>query len=286
MNALKPKGPRHKAANIFSAYSKMLLLFFIAGVLFNGCVKQKQQGLTLVEGVLSVGVEAGYPPMEYFDVDGETLIGFDIELVKALADRLGLKAKFIDTAWEGIMAGLVANKYDIAINITILPERQMKHNFTKPYIDSSITIVVPKGSSLKIKTPQDIAGLSIAYQSDTTAQYFAGKLSKEGVKFSPFSYDKILNCFDDLQMGRVDLVVTDNLVAYDYTGKKNSPFELAWQGPSDEFIGICLKKGNDALTDALDNALEELYKDGTLQEISRQIFNRDLVSSIFTTMEE
>jgi len=179
---------------------KVILVFFTLGVLFNSCSKQKKQpqGLTLVDGVLSVGVEIGYPPMEYYDVDG-TLIGFDIEVVKALADKLGLQVNFIDIAWDGIMAGLDVNKYDIAINITILPERQKKYNFTKPYIDSSMTIVVLKNSSWKIERPEDIAGFNIAYQAYTTAQYFTEKLSDRGVKFTPFAYDKILNCFDDLE---------------------------------------------------------------------------------------
>jgi polar amino acid transport system substrate-binding protein len=179
------------------------------------------------------------------------------------------------------MAGLDVNKYDIAINITILPERQERHNFTKPYIDSSITIVALKGSSIEIEKPEDIADYGIAYQGDTTAQYFTEKLGKNGVQFTAFSYDKILNCFNDLEIGRIDLVAVDNIVAYDYAGKENSPFEVIWQGPSDEFIGICLKKGNDALTNALNKALEELYEDGTLLRISQQIFNRDLVTSLW-----
>ncbi|MDR1469462.1 MAG: ABC transporter substrate-binding protein [Spirochaetaceae bacterium] len=261
---------------------KTLFSFFILGVLCNGCTKQKQQsqGLSLVDGVLSVGIEVGYPPMEYYDADGKTLIGFDIELVKALADKMGLRANFIDTAWEGIMAGLNTDKYDIAMNITILPKRQERYNFTKPYIDSAITIVALQSSSLKIEKPEDIAGFRVAYQSDTTAHYFTQTLRDKGVPFSSFPYDKILNCFDDLKWGRIDLIAVDNIVAYDYTGKENSPFAVIWQGPSDELIGICLKKGNDALTDALNNALDALYENGTLLNISQQIFNRDLVTSI------
>jgi len=261
----------------------IIIFFFTLCVLLNGCTKQKKQpqGITLVDGVLSVGIEVGYPPMEYYDVDGKTLIGFDIELVKALADKLGLRVNFIDTAWEGILAGLNINNYDIAVNITILPERQIKYNFTKPYIDSSMTILVEKGSSLKIEKPENIAGFSVGYQSETTAQYFTEKLSERSIKFTPFAYDKILNCIDDLQLGRLDLVVVDNIVAYDYAGKMNSPFEVVWQGPSDEFIAFALRKGNDALTIALDNALDELFEDGTLLRISQQIFNRDLVSTMW-----
>ena len=263
-------------------FKKFFILFFTLSILLNNCSKQNKnpKGLTLIDGVLSVGVEIGYPPMEYYDVDSKTLIGFDIELVKAIADKLNLKVNFIDTAWEGIMAGLDVDKYDIAINITILPEREKRYNFTKPYIESFMTIVVPKSSSIKIEKPEDIEGLSIAYQENTTAQYFTEKLNNQGIKFIPYSYDKIINCFDDLRLARIDLIVVDNIAAYYYAGKENSPFKVVWHGPSDEYIGICLKKGNNALTIAIDNAINELYEDGTLLSISKKIFNRDLVTSI------
>jgi polar amino acid transport system substrate-binding protein len=256
-----------------------LIFIFIVTALLTNCVKQKH-GLTIKDGTLLVGVEIGYPPMEYYDTDSVTLTGFDIELTKALADKLGLTVKYIDTAWEAIFAGLQTDKYDIAVNITILPERLKKFNFTKPYIDSSMTIVTARNSSVKIEKPEDIKGYRAAYQGDTTAQYFAEKLRKNGIEFTPFSYDKIINCFDDLALGRLDLVIVDNIVSYDYVEKENSPFEIAWHGLSGELIGICLKKGNDALTAAIDNALDELFKDGTMREISLKIFNRDLVSSV------
>jgi len=250
--------------------------------MFAACTKQPQ-GLTIKQGELSVGVEIGYPPMEYYDADGVTLAGFDIELTKKLAEKLNLKIKYIDTAWESILAGLDTNRYDIAVNITILPERQKKYNFTKPYIDSSITIVVLEDSSILINKPEDIAGFRVAFQGNTTAQYFTERLNKNGnkngIEFSSFSYEKILNCFDDLKLGRVDLIVVDNIVAFDYTGKENSPYKVVWQGPSDEYIGICLKKGNDSLTSALDTALDELFNEGVMLEISEKIFKRDLVSS-------
>jgi polar amino acid transport system substrate-binding protein len=256
------------------------LFLFAANAVFTGCSKPEPRGLTAADGVLSVGIEIGYPPMEYYDTDGVTLVGFDIELAKALAGKLGLQVNFIDTAWDGILAGLDSGKYDIAVNITILPERQKRHNFTKPYIDSSMAIVIRKDSSLKIEKPEDIAGHRVSCQNDTTAQYFTEKLSERGVKFTFFSYDKILNCFDDLKLGRVDAVVVDNIAAFDYAGKDDSPFEVVWQGPSDELIGNSQKKGNDALTAALNNALDELFAEGTMLRISREIFGRDMVSSV------
>jgi polar amino acid transport system substrate-binding protein len=257
------------------------VFLFLSVLSLSVCAKPKQGGLTIEDGILSVGVEIGYPPMEYYDSDGVTLTGFDIELTRALAEKLGLRAKYIDTAWEGILPGLAAGRYDIAVNITILSERQKRYNFTKPYIDSSMTIVTLKDSPLKIERPEDISNRRAGYQGDTTAQYFTERLRERGLTFSSFSYDKIINCFDDLKLGRLDLIVVDNIAAFNYAGKENSPFEVVWQGPSDEYIGICLKKGNDALTAALDRALDELFTDGVLAEISQKIFNRDLVSSLW-----
>jgi polar amino acid transport system substrate-binding protein len=258
-----------------------LMVVCALGILCGGCAKgvRQNQGLTLKAGVLSVGVEIGYPPMEYYDADGKTLAGFDIELTQALAERLGLEVTYIDTAWEGILAGLDTGRYDMAVNITLLPGRQERHNFTRPYIDSSITMAALKGSGLTIEKPGDLAGRRVCYQGGTTAQYFTEKLSGRN-GFTAYSYDKILNCFDELRLGRVDLVVVDNIAAFDYAGKANSPFEVVWQGPSGEYIGMCLRKGNDALTGALNKALEELFEDGVMRQISQKFFNRDLVSPV------
>jgi len=254
---------------------KTTLLFFftLLAMLSASCVKQ-QECITITKGVLAVGVEIGYPPMEYYDTDGVTPIGFDIGLTQALAEKLRLKIKYVDTSWEGILAGLDANRYDIAVNITILPARQERYNFTKPYIDSSMTIVALKNSPIKIEKPEDIAGYRTGYQGDTTAQYFTERLREKNVIFTSFSYDKITNCFDDLRLGRVDLIVVDNIVASYYTGKDD--IEIIWQGPADEYIGIALKKGNDDLTETLNNALDELFEDGTISEISKRVLNLDI----------
>ena len=255
--------------------TKKLIFPLLFVSLFIGCTKSGNSS-TIEKGVLSVGVEVGYPPMEYYGTDG-ALLGFDIDLTKALADKLGLKVDFIDTAWDSILAGLDAARYDIAVNITVLPERRKKYSFTKPYINSFITIVTRTDSKVKINKIEDVMGCRVSFQGNTTAQYFSERLNNQGIKFTSFSYDKIINCFGDLKLGRVDLVVVDNIVAYYYTGKENSGLEIAWvdsQNSSDELIGICLKKGNDALTGMIDKALDELNADGTVAAISYRYFNR------------
>jgi polar amino acid transport system substrate-binding protein len=254
---------------------KKIPVFLLLCVLFINCAKDNISP-TLEKGVLSVGVEIGYPPMEYFGADGG-LLGFDVELVNALAEKLGLQVKFFDTAWDSILAGLDAARYDAAVNVTILPEREKKYNFTRPYINSFMTIVTRKDSRIKINKAEDVAGYRAAFQGNTTAQYFSERLNKRGVRFTSFSYDKIINCFGDLKLGRVDLVIVDNIAAYYYAGPENSGLQIAWEEPdrsSDELIGICLKRGNDKLTGMINNALDELNADGVVGEISLKYFGR------------
>ena len=264
--------------------SKMVILAVLAVLILAGGVyaggNKESGGLTLKEGVLSVGMEIGYPPMEYLGPDGKTPVGFDVEMAKALAQKLGLKVEFVDTAWDGIFAGVDTNKYDCIISaVTINDARMAAHNFSKPYIQNTLAIVLPKGSSLNVRSPQDLAGLGVSYQEETTANDYMTELAEAGMKFTPYEYDKVMYCFDELRLGRVDVIMTDLLVAYEYVGQANSPFEIVWQG-GDEQFGICMKKGNNALTEAINKALDELFNDGTMVRLSNQIFDMDLVSAV------
>ena len=251
------------------------------GILFSGCEKKSSEGLTLKEGVLKVGVEIGYPPMEYYAEDGVSPIGFDISMAKALAEKMGLEVEFIDTAWAGIFAGVDTDKYDCIISsVTITEARLMQHNFSKPYIQNTLAIVVKKDSDFSfIESPLDLAGLEVAYQEDTTSDHYIAELSeREGFSFTPRAYDKVMNCFDDLSLDRVNVIITDLLVAYEYLARAEN-LEIVWMGGDEEF-GICMKKDNDALTEAVDAALDELFSEGTILQISNEIFGMDLVSAL------
>ncbi|MDR1094946.1 MAG: ABC transporter substrate-binding protein [Spirochaetaceae bacterium] len=252
----------------------------VSGV-FAGGRKAESGGLTIKPGVLMVGMEIGYPPLEYYAADGVTPAGFDVELAKALAAQLGLKAEFVDTAWDGIFAGVQTGKYDcIMSSVTITPERRETLTFTRPYIGNAMTIVVAKNSPIRISRPEDIGGHRVTYQAETTADIYATQIAASGVRFDAFEYDKVMNCFDELKLGRVDLIVVDSLVASEYLDRGPNDFQIAWQGPADEQFGIVLKKGNDALAAELDRALGALFTDGTIQKISNDIFHMDLVSSL------
>jgi polar amino acid transport system substrate-binding protein len=257
----------------------ILLVFAVFAVLFTGCSKDTG-GLTVKKGVLMVGMEIGYPPMEYLAGDGKTPIGFDVDMAKAIAEKLDLKVEFVDTAWDGIFEGVNTNKFDcIMSSVTITPVRLGAHNFSKPYIQNTLAIVMPKNSRHVVRNPQDLSGLGVAYQEETTSDYYMDELAQQGLKFTPYEYDKVMYCFNEMQLGRVDAIMTDLLVAFEYVGRSDI-FEIVWQGGEEEF-GICMKKGNDALTTQINKALDDLFTDGTMLRISREIFNgMDLVSAV------
>jgi polar amino acid transport system substrate-binding protein len=240
---------------------------------------QQQGGLTIKPGVLMVGMEIGYPPMEYLDTNSKPA-GFDVEMAGLIAEKLGLKLELVDTAWDGIFAGVETEKYDCIMSaVTITDARLAAHNFCKPYIGNAMSLVLLKGSKITAKNPMELAGLGVAYQAETTADFYMADLGSKGLRFIPYEYDKVINCFDELKLGRVDAIVTDSLVAVDYVASPDSPFVMVWQGPADEKFGICLKKGNNALTEAIDGVLDELFSNGTMFNLSQKIFNVDMVSA-------
>jgi polar amino acid transport system substrate-binding protein len=252
----------------------------LAQGVFAGGGKQESGGLTITKGTLSIGMEIGYPPMEYKDVDGVTPIGFDVQLGKALADKLGLQVKYLDTAWDGIFAGVNTGKYDVIISaVTITEARLEAFNFSTPYIQNAQAIVLLKGSTITARSLEELGGLKVAYQEETTSDDIMTELADGGLKFEPLEYDQVINAFNDLRLGRADVVVCDSVVAYFYAAQPDNPYEIVWEGAG-ETLGICMKKGNDALTTAIQGALDELYADGTIQGLSQTIFGRDLVSSV------
>jgi polar amino acid transport system substrate-binding protein len=257
----------------------VLAILLAGGILFAGGSKQGSGGLTIKPGVLMVGMEIGYPPMEYLDSNGNP-VGFDVEMAGLIAEKLGLKLELVDTAWDGIFAGVDTGKYDcIMSSVTITDERLAAHNFSRPYIGNAMSMVLLKGSKITAKNPQELSGLGVAYQAETTADFYMARLASEGLKFTPYEYDKVINCFDELKLGRVDAIVVDSLVAVDYIAPADTPFEIVWQGPADEKFGICLKKGNDALTSAINKALDELFAEGVMHKLSQKIFKLDMVSA-------
>ena len=258
----------------------IVIFLFSASLIFAGGKTQTSGALTINEGVLTVGMEIGYPPMEFYDIDGKTLLGFDVELAEAIAAALGLKAEFIDTSWDGIFAGVKSGRYDCVISsVTITEERLNEFNFSRPYINNAQVMVLQKGSNLSARTPYEAAGLQIAVQGETTSEKFLTGLAKNGLDFTMRRYDKMIDCFDELRFGRVDALICESVVANYYAGASSGVFDIVWEEDIDEHWGICFKKENDELSNAVDKILAGFFDDGTMEELSKKYFEGNVFSS-------
>lgn len=229
---------------------------------------------TLKKGVLTIGIQVDYPPFEQYGPDGITPVGLDCDIIEAIADRMGLKVEYVDTAWEGIFAGLDTDKYDAIISgVTITDERLAKYDFSDPYIQNYQCMVVKKDSGVEAKSPEELSGMKVAFQAETTSDIYMTDLINNGLDCEPFEYEKILECFSELDAGRVDAIVCDSTVTYPYLSKADNPYEMVWkQDEEPEEFGICLKK-NSPLTAPINEGLKELVDSGKLDEMMDKWFS-------------
>lgn len=234
---------------------------------------------TIKDGVLMVGLEIGYPPMEYFDEDGATPIGFDVELATALAEEMGLELELCDTAWDGIFAGVDTGKYDVVISsVSWTEDRNSNYLLSKTYVANAPVLVVPNDSD--IADIMDLEGKSVAVQMETTADYLVQRYVGEGLNTDLRQYEKVINAFDELKTGRVDAVCTDAVVASYYLGDEASNYKNVWEAEEKEPICMCFKKGNDALKDAMETALDNVKASGKLGEIATKYFGSDITADL------
>jgi len=259
-----------------------VLLLIVAAL--TGCGgTSSEEGLTIKEGVLTVGVDDTYPPMEFNDEKTGEIVGFDIDLANAIAEEMGLKAEFVSTAWDSIFIGLDTSKYDcIMSSVSMTQERLPNFEFTTPYLANGQVIVVKPGDE-SVKTPEDLAGKKVGVQFQTTADE-ACKKHLEKVQFDLTQYDSIDLAFLAMKSGNVDVIVVDMAVAIDYAAKYPDEYVISSAQLTNEPISICIKKGNTELKDAMQSALDKVIKDGKLSEISVKWLGEDYTQNIDTEL--
>lgn len=225
------------------------------------------------DGTLTVATEGTYRPFS-FHGDGGTgdLTGFDVEIIQAVGDKLGLEVKFQETQWDAIFAGLDAGRFDVIANqVSINDEREAKYLFSEPYTVSPGVIVVAEDDD-SISSFADLAGKTTA-QSLTSNWY---ELATEaGAKVE--AVEGWAQAVELLRQGRVDATVNDKLTFLDYE-KTNSPSGLKIAAETDEAgkQAFVFTKDKTALVKAVDGALDELRADGTLAKISDKYFGEDV----------
>ena len=222
-------------------------------------------------GTLTVATEGTYRPFSYHDESGD-LVGFDVEIAEAVADKLGLEIEFEETQWDAIFAGLDAGRFDVIANqVSINPEREEKYLFSEPYTVSPGVIVVPEDDD-SITSFEDLEGKTTA-QSLTSNWYELAKDSGATVE----AVEGWAQAVALLEQGRVDATVNDSLTFLDYENTEG-PTGLKIAAETDEpgLSAFALTQDKEALVEAIDGALAELREEGVLAEISEKYFGADV----------
>ncbi|MBQ7198065.1 MAG: amino acid ABC transporter substrate-binding protein [Selenomonadaceae bacterium] len=230
-----------------------------------------------------VGLDDEYPPMGFKD-DKNEIIGFDVDLAKAAAKKLGREVEFKAIDWNSKEAELKSGRIDVLWNgLDITPERKENMLFSDPYMDNRQIIFIRKGddANANISDENGLAGKSVGTQAGSTAEaYITGNDALKN-SFKDFkTYGDYISAFMDLENGRLDAVVCDEIVGRYYMAKHADKIDAinVVVGPTSEF-GIAFAKDNTALRDEVQKAFDEIVADGTAKKISEEWFGADLIKN-------
>lgn len=220
---------------------------------------------------ITIATEGAYPPFNEKNAAGE-LVGFDVDIAKALCGEMKIECEIVAQDWDGIIPGLVNNKYDaIVASMSITDERKESIDFTGPYYSSYISIIAKKDSGL---TQETALTETIGAQRSTVSSSWAE--DKAGSRGDIKLYDTQTAAYADLLAGRIDAIVSDLLPAMIWV-KENPTYELIGEKIDiNDKIGIGIRKGEDDLKKKFDDAIAAIREDGTYQKISESYFGTDI----------
>jgi len=227
-------------------------------------------------GTLIVGFDQDFPPMGFVGDNGE-YTGFDLDLAKEVASRLGLEYKAQPVAWDSKDMELESGNIDCIWNGFTITGREDDYTWTTPYMANKQVFVVANDSD--IKSQADLAGKVVEVQADSSAEAALKENQDLANTFGQLLTTPDYNtAFMDLEQGAVDAVAMDVIVAGYQIKQRNADFKILDDSLSEEEYGIGFKKGNTELRDKVQGALEEMAADGTLAKISDEWFGEDVTT--------
>lgn len=222
-------------------------------------------------GVLKVGTEGTYAPFSFHDSKDNALTGYDVDVAKAVAAKLGVKAEFVETPWDAIFAGMQAKRYDVVINqVTSTEERKKLYGLSSTYTFSS-GVIATRSDDNSIKSLADLKGKKSAQSLTSNWAEVAKKAGAEVVSVEGFT-----QAVTNLKQKRVEATVNDNLAVLDYL-KSTGDTSIKVAAPTGDVSEqvVATRKDSD-LVAAIDTALADLAKDGTLATLGEKYFGQDV----------
>ena len=235
-----------------------------------------EEAKTTDGGTLIVGFDQDFPPMGFVGDDGE-YTGFDLELAQEVAKRLGLEYKAQPIAWDSKDMELESGNIDCIWNGFTMTGREDDYTWTEPYMANQQVFVVANDSD--ISSQADLAGKIVEVQADSSAEAALKEAPELTATFKELLTTADYNtAFMDLEMGAVDAIAMDVIVAGYQIEQRNADFKILDDSLSEEEYGVGFKKGNTELRDKVQSTLEEMAEDGTLQEVSEKWFSKDVTT--------
>lgn len=223
------------------------------------------------QGYITFATEGTYSPYSYHDED-DNLVGYDVEIAQAVADKLGVEAKFTETQWDGIVAGLDAEKYDVISNqVSITEEREEKYLFSTPYT-YAYGVVIVNGDNDDITSFEDLDGKQVALTTTSNWAELAESYGGTIVATNGFS-ESIQLVLED----RADATVNDNVTYLDYiTQQPDANAKVVATSEEATESAFLIRQGDEDLQAAINDALAELTDEGKITEISEKYFGEDI----------
>ena len=248
----------------------------LAGLLLlAGCGRKEQTGDLLSQirerGEIVVAMEGTWAPWTYHDED-DNLVGYDVEVARHIAEKLGVKVTFVEGEFDGLLAGVEAGRYDIMVNgVDIDEDRQQKYDFTVPYAYQRTAVIVNSDNN-DIQTMEDLEGRHTA---NTITSTYAKLAQKYGAEVT--GVNDLNQTFELLFSGRIDATLNAEVSFYDYMkAHPDANIRIALFAPESTQVAIPVPKGETALVSAINDALAEMSKDGTLSALSEKYFGIDI----------
>ena len=262
----------------------LLSLSLLGTAVLTGCSSQSNNQATAAasgdllaqiqeKGEIVIAMEGTWAPWTYHD-ESDELVGYDVEVGKAIAEKLGVTATFVEGEWDGLLAGLDAGRYDIMVNgVGITPERQEKYDFTTPYAYNRTAVIV-RGDYDEIYSMEDLNGKKTA---NTISSTYAEQAEAYGATVT--GVDDLNQTIELLLAGRIDATLNAEVVFADYQkAHPEANIKIAAYSDDVERVAIPVRKSADTATllAAINQALAELDAGGTLSALSVKYFGTDI----------
>jgi len=211
---------------------------------------------------IQVATDATWPPFEMLDESTKEIVGFDIDLMNAIAEKAGLDIEFVNVSWDPLLSGMATCQYDAAISaMTITEERKQEFAFSDPYFAAGQVVTV-RIDNTDITGSESLPGRKVGAQLGTTGDIVSKEMGAD-MK----SYDDIGLAFQDLMNGQIDAVVADNPLALGYVAKNADKLKTVGAVFTDEYYGIAVCKDKTELVEQLNKGLKAVQEEGLVEQL-------------------